>query len=43
MVEVLFTPTAWGSPGGVGFLLISVAIFFWGLSQILKLKKESFK
>jgi hypothetical protein len=38
MIETLFTANAWGSPGGTGFLLISVAIFFWGLSKIVKPK-----
>lgn len=39
MIETLFMPIAWGSPGGTGFLLISIGVFFWGLSKILSIKK----
>ena len=36
MVETLFMPIAWGSPGGTGFIMISTGILFWGIAQFRK-------
>lgn len=38
MFEGLITGYAWGTPGGIGFLLACLGVFFWGLSKIIKTK-----
>jgi len=38
MLEGLATPSAWATPGGLGFLLACLGVFFWGVSKISKIK-----
>jgi hypothetical protein len=38
-MEALFTVEAWNSPGGVGFILISLGVFFYLVMNMDKKKK----
>lgn len=39
MIETLLSPTAWGSPLGVGFFLVCLGTFIFLLSKADKRKK----
>ncbi len=38
-MEALFTADAWASPGGVGFFLVCVSVFFYLMLHLDKKKK----
>ncbi len=36
MFDAFATGYAWGSPGGIGFFMACLGIFFWGFSRFIK-------
>ena len=36
MLEAFAQPMAWGTPGGLGFFLLSLGILLWGISKLDK-------